>query len=292
MKLLKKVISKFLTILIFLFIFNDVVFSEQNERTLQRPLWEFGLFNAAARLPHYRGSDEYKWYVLPLPYIIYRGDIIRANREGIRGIFYDSEYFETSISLYGNPPVSSDNKAREGMSDLDAIFEIGPGIKWFVFGRHPMDSLYLRLALRAAYSLGFDHGVNISYQGLRSGINLIYFNQSFFEKYGLSYGLNAGIDFSNSQLHSYFYDVGHEDVRPGRPYYKSDSGYSGFSLAGTLQKKLTNSLSLGFYTRWDNISGAVYDDSPLVKRDNNFIFGTALTWKIAESKKMVSFDDE
>jgi len=292
MKILKKVISKFLTILIFLIIFNDVVFSEQNEQNLQRPLWEFGLFNAAARLPHYRGSDEYKWYVLPLPYIIYRGDIIRANREGIRGIFYDSEYIETSISLYGNPPVSSDNKAREGMSDLDAIFEIGPGIKWFVFGRHPKDSLYLRLALRAAYSLGFDHGVNISYQGLRSGINLIYFNQSFFEKYGLSYGLNAGIDFSNSQLHSYFYDVGHEDVRPGRPYYKSDSGYSGFSLAGTLQKKLTHNLSLGFYTRWDNISGAVYDDSPLVKRDNNFIFGTALTWKIAESKKMVSFDDE
>ncbi len=292
MKILKKVISKFLTILIFLIIFNDVVFSEQNEQNFQRPLWEFGLFNAAARLPHYRGSDEYKWYVLPLPYIIYRGDIIRANREGIRGIFYDSEYIETSISLYGNPPVSSDNKAREGMSDLDAIFEIGPGIKWFVFGRHPKDSLYLRLALRAAYSLGFDHGVNISYQGLRSGINLIYFNQSFFEKYGLSYGLNAGIDFSNSQLHSYFYDVGHEDVRPGRPYYKSDSGYSGFSLAGTLQKKLTDNLSLGFYSRWDNISGAVYDDSPLVKRDNNFIFGTALTWKIAESKKMVSFDDE
>ncbi len=289
MKTLKKIITKFLTILIFLIIFNGTVFSEQNG---QYPLWEFGLFNAAARLPHYRGSDEYKWYVLPLPYIIYRGDIIRADRESIRGIFYDSDYFETNISMNGNPPVSSDNKAREGMSGLDAIFEVGPAIKWFVFGRHPMDSLYLRLALRAAYSLGFYNGMNISYQGLRSGLNLIYFNQSSFEKFGLSYGLNAGIDFSNSQLHSYFYDVPREDVRPGRPYYKSGSGYSGFSLAGTLQKKLTDNLSLGFYSRWDNISGAVYDDSPLVKRDNNFIFGTALIWKFAESKKMVSFDDQ
>ena len=289
MKTLKKVTFNLLTILILIIIFNRVVFSEEK---VQYPLWEFGLFNAAARLPHYRGSDEYKWYVLPLPYIIYRGDIIRANREGIRGIFYDSEHIETSISLFGNPPVSSDNDAREGMPGLDGIFEVGPAIKWYFMGRDPMDSLYLRLALRAAYSINFDHGMNISYQGLRSGLNLIYFNQSTFEKHELSYGLNAGIDFADSRFHSYFYDVDREYVRPERPYYKSSSGYSGFSLAGTLQKKLTHNLSLGFYSRWDNISGAVYDDSPLVKRDNNFIVGTALIWKIAESKKMVSFDDQ
>lgn len=289
MKLLKKTIYKILTILIFLTIFNGVVFSEQ---TVQRPLWEFGLFNAAARIPHFRGSDEYEWYFLPLPYVIYRGDIIRANREGIRGIFYDSEHIETSISLYGNPPVSSDNKAREGMPGLDAIFEVGPAIKWYIWGRHPVDFLYLRLALRAAYSLNFDHGIDISYQGLRSGLNLIYFNQSSLEKYGLSYGLNTGIDFSNSKLHSYFYDVRQEHVRPNRPFYKSGSGYSGFSMAGALQKKLTDKLSLGFYSRWDNVSGAVYEDSPLVTSNNNFIFGTALIWKIAESKKQVSFDDQ
>lgn len=289
MKNLKKSIVKFFTILIFILIFNNVVFSEEN---VQYPLWEFGLFNAAARIPHYRGSDEYKFYVLPLPYIIYRGDIIRANREGIRGIFYEGKYIETSISLFGNPPVSSDNEAREGMPGLDAIFEVGPAVKWYFWGRDPMDSLFLRLALRAAYSINFDHGLNISYQGLRSGINLIYFNQTSFKKYGLRYGLNAGIDFSNSQFNSYFYDVGREFVRQDRPYYNSDSGYSGFSLAGSLQKKLTHNLSLGFYSRWDNISGAVYDDSPLVKRENNFTVGTALIWKIAESKKMVSFDDQ
>jgi hypothetical protein len=74
------------------------------------------------------------------------------------------------------------------------------------------------------------------------------------EKYGLSYGLNTGIDFSNSRLHSYFYDVRLEDVRPDRPFYKSDSGYSGFSLAGAIQKEITNNLSLGFYSRWDNLN--------------------------------------
>ncbi len=30
-----------------------------------KPLWEFGLFAGAARLPDYRGSDEHKTYVLP-----------------------------------------------------------------------------------------------------------------------------------------------------------------------------------------------------------------------------------
>ncbi len=285
----KKILFLFFTTPVYLFILNGTVFSQE---TVQKPLWELGLFNAAARIPHYRGSDEYKWYVLPLPYIIYRGDFIRANRDGVRGIFYESEFIETSISLYGNPPVSSDNEAREGMSGLDAIFEVGPAIKWYMLGRHPMDSFYLRLAFRAAYSINFDHGFNTSYQGIRSGLNLIYSNQSHFEKYGLSYGLNAGVDFSNSRFHSYFYNVDHEDVRPARPRYKSGSGYSGFSLAGILQKRLTDTLSLGFYSRWDNISGAVYDDSPLVKRDNNLTIGAALIWKLAESKRMVTFDDQ
>jgi outer membrane protein len=42
----------------------------------------------AAQLPHYRASDEYTTYAFPLPYFVYRGEKIKANRDGIRGIFW------------------------------------------------------------------------------------------------------------------------------------------------------------------------------------------------------------
>ncbi len=256
----------------------------------KKPLWEFGLFNAAARVPHYRGADEHGWYVLPLPYLIYRGEFLRANREGLRGVFLDTEYFETDISLSGVPPVE-DNDAREGMSDLDAVFEVGPALKYHPLGRLRQDSLYLEIAGRAAFSLGFHGGMDVSYRGLKYGLCMAYSNRSLFARHDLSFHLKAGVDFSNSELHGYYYDVPREDVRPDRPLYDSDGGYSGFSVSASMSKKLSDRFSLGFYSRWENLSGAAYEDSPLVKQEDNFTVGAALVWTIAKSKTLVAREE-
>ncbi len=262
----------------------------RSEEPPEKPLWEFVLFNGAAAIPHYRGSDEHSWYVVPLPYLIYRGEFLRINREGLRGVFLDTEHFETSISLSGAPPVD-DNDAREGMPDLDAMFEVGPALKWHPFGRDPKNSLYFRLASRAAFSADVDDGPDVSYEGLKYSLNFICENNSLFEEYDLGFGFNAGVDFSNSELHGYFYDVPTKYVRPERPFHEADGGYSGFSIAASLSKKLNDRFSLGFYSRWDNLSGAVYEDSPLVKKDDNFTVGAALVWKIMESKTKVKWEE-
>lgn len=252
----------------------------------QKPLWEFGLFNAAARVPHYRGADEHEWYVLPLPYLIYRGEFFRANREGLRGVFLDTDHFETNVSISGIPPVN-DNDAREGMSDLDAVFEVGPALKYHPFGRLHQDFLYLEVAGKAAFSLGFHGNMNISYRGIKYELNIVYSNNSLFSRHNLSFYLKSGIDFSNSELHGYYYDVPRKDVRPGRHFYNSDAGYSGFSVSASMSKKLSDRFSIGFYSRWENLNGATYEDSPLVKRENNFTVGTALVWTITQSKTLV-----
>lgn len=200
------------------------------------PLWELGLFAGAARIPHYRGSDEYNIYALPLPYFIYRGEIVQAGRDGIKGIFYKNNYIETNISISGNPPVDGDNDARDDMPDLDALFEFGPAVKWFFMGKDRQDNLYLEASLRAASSLGFDRGLDIKYQGLRQGVNLIYNNKELFKNIKLIFGLNAGVDFTDSRLNGYFYDVGPGYVSHRRGYYDSDSGYAGFSVSGFLSK--------------------------------------------------------
>ena len=48
----------------------------------KKPLWELGLFNSAMTFPHYRGSDEQMYYLLAIPYFIYRGEIFKADRDG------------------------------------------------------------------------------------------------------------------------------------------------------------------------------------------------------------------
>ncbi len=256
----------------------------------ERPLWELGLFNGIARIPHYRGSDEYKLYALPLPYLIYRGKIIQSDRYGIRGIFFKTKHLESSLSLWGNPPVSGENRARKGMPELDALFEIGPAIKLFFKDRESPDSLYLSIALRGVSSINLDSGINLAYQGLHGGVNLIYRNRSLFVQNNLKFDFKFGIDFTDSDYNSYFYDVSSNYVLPERGYYESAGGYAGFSVSASLQKKITPSLSIGGHSRWNNIDGAVFDDSPLVKQKNNFVIGCALIWKIAESKRSAVSD--
>src|SRR5919108_4076162 len=92
-----------------------------------RPQWEIGAGAAAVTLPDYRGSDESRGYLLPVPYVIYRGERLRVDRQGVRGIFFESDRVELNLSLNATPPVDSeDNRAREGMPELDPTFEIGP----------------------------------------------------------------------------------------------------------------------------------------------------------------------
>ena len=57
------------------------------------PLWEVQVFIAGFHLPHYRGSKEYETYVVPVPYLEYRGEFLRIDKDGVKGIFFRSEHF-------------------------------------------------------------------------------------------------------------------------------------------------------------------------------------------------------
>jgi hypothetical protein len=52
----------------------------------QLPLWEAGFGIAPITFPDYRGSNQQSSYVLPLPYLIYRGDRLRVTETG-RAVF-------------------------------------------------------------------------------------------------------------------------------------------------------------------------------------------------------------
>ena len=260
--------------------------AESSTEKEKLPLYEYGIVGIAAQLPHYRGSDEYTAYAFPLPYFVYRGENIKANRDGVRGIFWRNEKFETDISISGNPPVSDDNEAREGMGELDGLIEIGPALRYYFYDLGERESFFFQWNIRAGFSFGFDSGIDVSYQGLISDCSLVYRNASLFRAQNIRFHFNTGPQFSDSELHSYFYEVGEEYVTPTREQYSSEAGYGGWQISGSILKELTPKIWLSFYGRYMNSDGAAFEDSPIVKTTNNYVVGTLLVWKFGESDEL------
>ena len=94
------------------------------------PLWEFGLGAAALSTPAYPGADDRTNRVLPIPFLLYRGEVLRADQSGIGARLFRSDRLEFDVGLSGALPSDSDDvEVRAGMPDLGALFEFGPRLK-------------------------------------------------------------------------------------------------------------------------------------------------------------------
>ena len=257
------------------------------QAAVDRPLWELGAGAGALRLPHYRGSDQSTTWLLPVPYIVYRGEIFKADRDGARAVLLDAKSVDVDISASASAPTrSKDNRAREGMPDLKPTFEIGPNLNWTVArGRHPGGDwkLDLRLPVRAAFSVE-------SKSHLAGWIATPNVNLDLRTGGGWNVGLQAGPLFADRRLHAYFYDVAPAYANAARPAYRSSGGYAGFNALAGLSRRDGNRW-LGFFVKVDSLSGAAFEDSPLVRQRHHWSAGVAASWVFAQSGRRVSVDE-
>jgi outer membrane protein len=244
-----------------------------------RPEWEFGLGATGLTLPDYRGSDESRDYLLPFPYLIYRGERFRVDRQGIRGIFFESDRIELNLSLNATPPVDSDdNRARQGMPHLDPTLEIGPRVDVTLLSDRAEEwAVEFRVPLRAAIATDFSHTKGIGFV-LSPHLSLTTRPVVAGVKWNL--GAQAGPLFATREYHEYFYGVGPDVATPERPVFEASGGYSGAYPR----------FWVGAFARYDTLKGAVFEESPLVRRDSAFMAGIALAWVFAESSKKVEVD--
>jgi outer membrane protein len=247
-----------------------------------RPLWELGLGMAGVQLPHYRGSDEHHRYVLPVPYVVYRGDILRATREGARAVLFEGSRFDFDLSLSASAPTKSeDNRTRRGMADLAPTLEIGPNLNVNLAraGRWKLD---LRLPARAVFAI--DDGAQAIGWTLSPVINL----DARVADWNL--GVQAGPLYGTRRYHAHFYDVAAADATATRPAYSAASGYAGWRWTTGVSRRFGD-VWLGAFVRGDSVAGAVFDASPLVKQRHNLSFGLALSWVLATSHERVAGHD-
>lgn len=251
----------------------------------EKPLWELGFGFFLLTSPDYRGSDESRSYLLPFPYIVYRGDVIKISRSGIYSRLFETVRVNLDLSADGSVPTdSSKNLARQGMPDLDATFEIGPSLEICLWRSCTGDrKLQFRLPVRAVFSTDFG---SIESRGGSAHPNLNFDMTNIGPGRGWNFGVAAGPLYATERYHDYYYEVAPLYVTGTRPAYDARGGYSGSRVTLALSKRFQR-VWVGAFARYDSLNGAKFEDSPLVRSDHAFMAGLSVAWVFAESERRV-----
>ncbi|MEP6739987.1 MAG: MipA/OmpV family protein [Caldimonas sp.] len=256
------------------------------EPSAGEPLWELGIGIAAVRFPDYRGSDQTSTYALPLPFVAYRGRFLRADRDGARAILFAEHRVEVDVSLSASVPTRSKNSdARAGMPDLAGTFEIGPNLNLELWQSADRQfKLDLRLPVREAITLQSSPRT----VGVTFSPNLNLDVRRFAGYWNL--GLLAGPLYADRRYHEHFYGVAPEFATATRPAYSAPGGYAGWRGVTAFSRRLGNAW-LGGFVRYDDLHGAAFAPSPLVRREHSVTAGFGISWIFAVSSQRVVTGD-
>ena len=252
------------------------------------PLWELGVGVGAVAFSNYRGSDNSSVYALPVPYFAYHGEFLKADRNGVRGLLFDSRIAELNVSVNATTPVRSRHEAaREGMPDLKPTFEIGPSLDLHLW-RSAADTIRLDLRLPIRRVVTIEHDPRAVGWIFTPRLNLDL--RDIGGHRGWDAGLLAGPVFGDRAYHNYFYTVAPAYATAGRPAYNAQSGYSGTETVGALSKRFPH-YWIGVFVRYDALGGARFLPSPLVRSQRYWAGGFGFAWMIGKSTRLVDSRD-
>ena len=251
------------------------------------PLWEVGGGATVLRLPDYRGSEEIRTYVFPIPWFVYRGEFFRADRDGVRARLFDGERVDLRVGIGGSVPVDSDrNQARQGMQDLRPLFEVGPVANvhlWRTDDRRA--ALDLRLPARAAFTVrsGVQH---VGYVfAPQINLDLSWPSATAADRWNL--GPAGRSTFFRPTLERILLQRFRRGMRPRRvPNIVPTAGFGGWQALAALSHR-RDRWWFGAFIKYDNVSGAVFADSPLVTQRRQVSGGIAVSYVFARSSTLV-----
>ena len=252
----------------------------------EEPLWEYGLGVGAVAFEDYRGSDTTHVYPLPVPYILYNGKFLKADRDGLRGTLFNRDLVELNLSFNLTTPVRNDRE-RSGMPDLKSTVEVGPSLDLHLLRSDDARIKFdLRMPLRAAFTV----------EAVPRMIGWTFtprFNLDVADPVGFTgwhLGLLAGPLFADRRYHDYFYSVAPQYATATRPDYQAVGGYAGTQTLASLSKRFPK-FWIGAYMRYDTLAGAAFVESPLVQRRSYWSAGFGISWMIHRSSTLVDVPD-
>ncbi len=247
------------------------------------PLWELGLGAGVISQPYYPGSDETRNLFFPVPLPVYRGDVFKSDDDGVRAQLLKNDRLKIDVSLDFNYAIDSDDiDVRQGMDDIDSVLQIGPSLE-ILLSETDNSQWFLNLPLRANFEIG--DGVDGS--GYTFAPNLTYFRSFDLGKTKWRAGFALGPQFGSSDYHNVYYGVEDEFATDFRSRYDAEGGYSGSRALLTLKSHNKKRLWV-FFMRYDNISSAEFEDSPLVENSGGLSAGIIYSRYLFKSKETVS----
>lgn len=236
-------------------------------------LWEIGGVGLGVSQQAYPGSDQQVNRGLALPYVLYRGKWLRADRDtaGIRALKTDT--LELDVGFAGAFGANSgDLDARRGMRDLGTLVELGPRLKWHMGAAPGGGRLTAEFPLRAVFDLS-DRG---AHRGVSFEPRLVHARQSGPWRYSAS----VGAILADTRLAQTFYQVNAAEALAGRPAYNAERGLVSWRLGGSFSRSLSRDWNVFGFVRLDTVAGAANASSPLVRRTTGARagLGVAYTW--------------
>lgn len=226
-----------------------------------RPLWEAGLLGLAITQPAYPGSEERVSRLLGLPFLIYRGKYLRAERGnvGLRALKTPRTELDLGFAATLGSP-SSDIAARHGMANLGTLIEFGPRLKVNLgdlsdIRRDSRFQFPLRQVIDVSHGFAL-RGATFEPQWIRDtrlpGHWLV--------------STELGMLFGDTTLADTFYGVSPGDATPTRSSYTARSGLFALRAGLFVSHAVSPDLRLFYSFRMESLAGAANRDSPLVRR--------------------------
>lgn len=251
------------------------------------PLWEAGVFGGTAVTPAYPGASERSTRTLALPYLVYRGEVLHADRSGVGARLVNTDKTEFDVGFALSLPAKSDDvPARRGMPDLGTLVEFGPRLKIKLAEPSPNSRVRLELPLRAV----IEARGGLHRQGATFEPRLAYTLADPQGRWHIDTALSAVL--GNKGINDYFYGVEQQFATPGRPAYAAKSGLMITRLGLGGSYLLHRDWRAFAFLRYDNYTGAANRDSPLLRQNSGTSAGIGLMWTWRRSSQAARGGEE
>jgi outer membrane scaffolding protein for murein synthesis (MipA/OmpV family) len=245
----------------------------------QLPLWEIGAVGFAVSQQAYPGAGQQVNRALALPFVIYRGRYLRADRDsaGVRAL--KTPRFELDIGFAGAFAARSEEiDARRGMPDLGMLVEAGPRLKWSLAQGAAGERLRLELPLRGVFDL--DDGAAHRGMSFEPELAVLHRGEG---RWSTRASVSAIV--ADRRLARTLYEVAPAFSRPERPAYQAHAGLVAWRLAASVRRQITPDWLLFGFARIDSLAGAANRASPLVRRTAGATLGLGVTYTWRRSER-------
>lgn len=256
------------------------------------PRFEFGVAAAGIQTPAYPASSVTSERLFVVPWFIYRSDKVQVKDGGIELVAYRSDRLVIDLGVSGSlNSDTSDTPLREGMPDLDFLFELGPRFN-VPLSDFTRDGIRTRFnwvtSLRIALSTDFG---SIDYQGPVLNTQLTYRSSGFFDN-KLSFNAAVSTTWLGEELSDYFFEVDEQFVTPARAAFDARAGFLDVGISAGIGYKATPDITTFLGLGASSLNGSKNDDSPLFEDDINTRVILAASWRLFKSKRRVVNRDE